>query len=172
MQSPSEYYEQNITRYTASLNKLQNNIALVAFFRLLSFAATVIAVYFWFHSETEDFIIPAILSIVFSAFFILFILISLRLKDTKKLLEKLLFINNNENNILQDLPNQFPDGTQLSSNENYSADLDIFGTGSVFQLLNRTTTSHGTQKLAALLNNPELRGNTIQENQDAVKTLA
>lgn len=169
MLSPSTYYEQNITRYTASLKKLQNNIAIVALFRLLSFAATGITLYYWLHDGK---LIPMVLTLVFLAFFILFVSISLRFKDTKRLLEKLLFINNNENNILQNLPNQFPDGKQFSSNEDYSADLDIFGGGSLFQLLNRTTTSHGTQKLTATLKQPYLLKNEIEENQDAIRTLA
>lgn len=169
MNSPASYYEQNITRYSEDLKKLQEKILTVALFRLVSFIGAAIAGYIWLHDGYSP---AAIICIALLIVFIVFILVALRLNDRKKLLEKLLFINNNERDILQNVPNKFSAGQRFFSNDDYTADLDIFGPGSLFQLLNRTTTSHGTHRLVTLLKKPHLSKTIIEENQEAVKILA
>jgi hypothetical protein len=91
------------------------------------------------------------------------------LQDTKKLVEKLQYVNLNEKRILEEKPNGFPDGGQYSDPTDFTGDLDIFGAGSIFQLLNRTTTSHGSQKLADSLKKPFLSEKKILEHQSALK---
>ncbi len=80
----------------------------------------------------------------------------------------------NEQEILR-LENQlaaFPDGRQfLDRSHPYLADLDIFGSHSLFQLINRTTTGSGEQRLASWLAAPAAE-EVIAARQEAIKELA
>ena len=55
---------------------------------------------------------------------------------------------------------------------NFSHDLDIFGSKSLFQFLNRTSTFNGKQLLGKWLNNPLVNSHKIKQKQEAVKELA
>ena len=57
-------------------------------------------------------------------------------------------------------------------NHHFSYDLDIFGKGSIFQLINRTTTPEGKQSLAALFNNPIYDAEKIKLRQEALIELS
>ncbi|MGV8827731.1 MAG: MutS-related protein [Breznakibacter sp.] len=61
------------------------------------------------------------------------------------------------------------DGIEFADpNHHFSYDLDIFGRGSIFQLINRTTTPEGKQSLAALFNNPIYDAEKIKQRQEAL----
>ncbi|MBS1935688.1 MAG: hypothetical protein JST96_16935, partial [Bacteroidetes bacterium] len=109
-----------------------------------------------------------ILLIIFS----ILVSISLKLQKQLALNEKLLFINTNENDILQNKPNQFDNGQSFLVAGSYFDDLDVFGQSSLFHLLNRTTTLHGSSQLAELLRKGILLKENIERYQQAVKTLA
>src|SRR5690606_2361077 len=126
---------------TEALEKLQQKILLVAVLRLVSFVLFLFTGYEWINTSYT--MLPAA-SIMLLVIFIVLVRIALNLKDRKALLEKLRFININETGILNNQPNQFGHAQQFQSGEDFSADLDMFGPGSVFHLLNRTTTWHGT----------------------------
>jgi hypothetical protein len=141
----------------------------VSLLRLTLFAGLVISVYSLF----KEWSIPLlVLSVVLAAGFIGCVNWYFRLKDERALWEKLLFVNSNEREVLADQANGFPDGIGFLDPENYLDDLDIFGKASVFHTLNRTTTSHGTAALAALLQKSPLSAAEIVERQAAVKSLA
>jgi DNA mismatch repair ATPase MutS len=169
MQTPSAFYEEQISRYSKELQLVQKNSLLVAIARLASFVALAWSVWQWVQQGSN---IYKIATFGFLVLFILFIRIALTLSDKKKLLEKLLFMNRNEAAVLQNQPNQFDNGQVFMSNDNYSGDLDIFGANSVFHLLNRTTTHHGTFALAGILQQSLLDKKAIEEQQVAIKELA
>lgn len=148
MKSPIEYYKERYHHFQSHLTRVQQRYRTVSFFRLVSFVTFLIAGYQWLSLHSGWLLALAIISIVA---FIALIRVALKLNDRKALLEKLVFINENEIHILQYEPSGFSDAKHLASNEDYSGDLDIFGPGSIFQLLNRTTTYHGTRQLAGLL---------------------
>ena len=50
--------------------------------------------------------------------------------------------------------------------------LDIFGQRSLYHLLNRTTTTHGSVRLAGLLSKSLLIKKDIEESQDAIRVLS
>jgi len=54
---------------------------------------------------------------------------------------------------------------------NYSHDLDMFGVNSIYQILNRSCTLSGKEKLSKLLNNPFFRKEKIIDNQLSIKEL-
>jgi DNA mismatch repair ATPase MutS len=137
--------------------------------RLACFIVFAWATYKWIAGHSTGWLVTALLLAVA---FVVLVRIAWRLNDRVALLQKLLFINNNELNVLRHLPNSFDHGAAFSSNDNNSGDLDIFGPNSLYHLLNRTTTWHGKQQLAALLQQPLLPKNEIEEQQQAVQALS
>ena len=66
----------------------------------------------------------------------------------------------------------FPDGRAFIRRDHpYVADLDVFGSHSLYQLLNRTTTESGSERLAGWLSEAASEA-VIQERQQAVQELA
>lgn len=61
---------------------------------------------------------------------------------------------------------------RINSAHDFSFDLDIFGNGSIAQILNRTSLKIGKQKLADMLENPLTDKNTILARQRAIAELA
>ena len=81
-------------------------------------------------------------------------------------------VNNNEIGSITTHTNLYNNGRAFGSDKHfYSADLDIFGDASLYQLVNRAATSTGVHKLAAWLNAPADKA-TIVLRQDAVKELS
>ena len=169
MPSPQAFYDDRITRYEGDLRSLQRRLNLVAVLRSIVFTILAVAMYYSFRERTVVWISLGTVSLVG---FIVLVGIYFRLKDTKLLLEKLLFVNNNERKILHNGQNELPDGHSQLSSETYLDDLDIFGPRSLFHLLNRTTTSHGSEKLADLLKQPFLSPEEILRRQAAVQAIA
>ncbi len=169
MESPASYYQERITEFTKELQGLQKRSLLVSTGRLISFIITVIAAYYWFRYHSGPGLVAGT---IFLVLFIVLVRIALTLRDQKALASKMLFINTNEAAVLQQQPNGFSDGQGFGADSVYTADLDIFGPGSIFHLLNRTTTSHGTHSLAKALQQPLLSKQEIEAQQQAVKVLS
>ncbi len=169
MENPIDFYRERVSIYQNQLGDIKGKYRLVAFLRLISFVAFLIAGYQWLSERNGFLLIIAVISIIA---FVVLIRVALQLNDKKEMVEKLLFINDNEINILTHQPNGFNDAHHLASNEDHSADLEIFGPGSLFQLLNRTTTYHGTRQLAGLLQQPLISKADIEAQQEAIKVLS
>lgn len=81
-------------------------------------------------------------------------------------------INKNEVDNILNRANIYSDGGPYADEKHYySADLDIFGEASLFQLVNRAATPAGNHKLASWLTAPATK-QTIELKQDAVKQIA
>lgn len=169
MEKPIAYYKERAAFYGEQLKGIQSKYRLISLLRLVSFVAFLIAGYQWLSLHVDALLVVSIASIIA---FIVLIRVALKLNDQKALTEKLLFINENEIHIQQNEPSGFNDAANLGSIEDYTGDLDIFGPGSLFQLLNRTTTYHGTRELAGLLTSPILSKEMIELQQEAIKTLS
>lgn len=169
MQSPATYYQQRIQQLHQHLKKVQQQLITVSVARLLSFLGAMIAGYYWIKSD-HSILLLSLTAIALMIFFI-FIKMAFRLNDDKALTNKLLFVNNNEAGILNKKSSQFPDGREVASQAGYAADLDIFGHDSLFHLLNKTTTTHGTAHLQKLLQQPELDAAVIRNNQIAIQQM-
>ena len=90
----------------------------------------------------------------------------------KKYFDDLKKVNENEIESILNRSNIYYDGSIfLDDKHYYNSDLDIFGKGSLFQLVNRSATSGGNYKLAAWLNVAADKA-TILLRQEAVKELA
>ena len=80
--------------------------------------------------------------------------------------------NNDEILRLENKLHELKEGSRFdTAHHPYTADLDIFGRYSVFQLLNRTTTPQGQERLASWLKAPSKR-EMLHKKQEAVRELA
>jgi len=165
----ASYYTQQIVFYAEKIKILQRKIFVIAILRMISFLGAVIGMYGYFRYGG---LMIAITTLLFLIAFILLVRWNFRLNDKKLLLQKLHFINANELDIINDQPNHFSDGQQFLSDESYLNDIDVFGQRSLFHVLNRTTTSHGTHQLTTLLQKPLSDKREIEIHQEAVHLLS
>jgi hypothetical protein len=166
---PQSYYKEKIDQYTQTLDRLKRIVTTVAVGRLISFIALAFAIYKWITTPGNTWMIATLVLLIV---FIVLVRMALQLNDRKAFMEKLLFINTNEQQVLNNQSNKFDSGGKFLEFENNSNDLDIFGDRSLYHLLNRTTTSHGAERLAGLLERPLLNVATIRDHQEAVKVLS
>jgi hypothetical protein len=169
MSTTLAFYEEKVQHYKNALTRLRPYATGVAALRMTCFGGFAWGVYKWASVHSTAWIIT---TLILAIGFAILVRIAWRLNDRKVLLEKLLFINTNELNVLQNKPNQFDNGGAFLSYGSISGDLDVFGPGSLFLLLNRTTTWHGTKQLADLLNEPPLNTTAIDDQQQAVRALS
>jgi DNA mismatch repair ATPase MutS len=81
-------------------------------------------------------------------------------------------VNENEIASITTRDNLYDNGSRFASEKHfYTADLDIFGPSTLFQLVNRAATTPGNEKLAGWFNAPADK-KTILDRQDAVKELS
>jgi hypothetical protein len=162
------FYEEKVAHYAARMQALQRRLTLISLLRLASFLGLAFTTYYLL----MNFSYPLLsVTIFFLAVFIVLVNLNFQTRDQRALLEKLLFINTNELGVLKDELNGFSDGQSFLTPESYLDDLDIFGRRSLFHLLNRTTSSHGTAKLAQVLRQPLLSKDDIEQHQQALKVL-
>lgn len=165
----TEYYQQKIASGNAAVQRIQERLNGMALLRLLTFGGIVAFLYLLGKQYSPLLLACAIGCTVV---FIICINIYYRWKDDRRLQEKLVFVYTNELQLLTGKLNQFPDGAAFLSSENYLDDLDIFGRGSFFHLLNRTTTLKGRNALAARLRQSLTDPADITREQAAVRVLA
>ena len=169
MESREPVYRQKVAYYTKEVLTFRRKMNLMSFLRLFVFIVLAGEVYYCFRQFDYRFIFAiAITTIVF----VMLVFIHSGFSDKKVLYEKLLEINANEIAVLNNQPSFFSDGLLDGSHESYEEDLDIFGSFSVFHLLNRTTTKPGSAELVRLLSNPMLDKKNIESYQLAVNMLA
>ena len=167
--SKINFYQSALDDCNDHVQRLRKKMNFVALVRLLLFAGVVDFIYLLI----QDFTTPLLLlSVVLFAAFLICVNLYFRLKDQRALWEKLAWINTNEIGLLRNGLNDFPDGSGFLDSDNYLDDLDIFGKRSIFHVLNRTTTSHGTRTLTGLLRNSLLSVDAIKEQQQAIGALA
>jgi len=167
--SKIKFYQSTLDDCNDHIQRLRDKMNLLSLVRLLLFAGIVYIIY----RLTSEFTTPLLLlSLVLLAAFLICVNLYYRLKDQRALWEKLDWVNTNELGQLRNELNDFADGSGFLDSDNYLDDLDIFGKKSIFHVLNRTTTSHGTKTLTGLLRNSLLSVDSIREQQQAIRVLA
>jgi hypothetical protein len=166
--NPAIYYEERTVQLQATLQLLERKNSLLGWGRLIS-SVSFIPVIYWLWPYGWLYIIPAaiILLIVFTRL----IFIDLDNKNKIRHQQQLISINANELKALNGEYYHFDDGTAYKPQDHlYSNDLDILGHASLFQYINRTTSSMGGSKLASWLLHPATAA-SIMERQAAAKEL-
>ncbi len=107
------------------------------------------------------------------AVFLILVRLHSRLHDEKTLLDIRASLLEGEINALNGDSSHFPKGEKFTDPTHpYSFDLDIFGEGSVYQLLCRTVTDNGADALARMLMQPERKEKDIITRQELINELS
>src|SRR6185312_1920583 len=165
----ASFYESAVANCRERAGQVRRRIGAVTVVRLGLFLLLALDLWYLFRGGQ---VWLAATALVLLAAFIASVNWYFRLKDKRVLWEKLEFVNENEKAVLMGRGNGFPDGKAFLEPDNYLEDLDVFGAFSVFHLLNRTTTFHGTGTLACWLTKSLNGPQAIRDQQDAVRVLA
>lgn len=167
MDSPSRYYQQHLETYKAKADKLYKRMTTLSLLRLFVFLATGFGVYLSF----DYWQLAVLILIVGIAVFVFLLSKYTDVKAQRNFNKALVAINDEEIKIASGNFHHRNEGLQFQDpNHFYSLDIDLFGRGSFFQFINRTTIAEGTQKLS-----DSLLANAIDNiglRQEAIKELS
>lgn len=167
--SISDQYQKLKENYQQQYEKAQKTTNIIAGFRLAVVLILIYSIYYFY--KTEQTAVLLAVSVVFIAVFLRLIIWHQKYKEQAQLFQYLTLINDNEIAYLNGSLKPFKTGDKyIDPSHPYSHDLDIFGKGSIFQHINRTTTATGKAQLAAFLKNETPINIPLQ--QVAVKELA
>ncbi|WP_020527054.1 MutS-related protein [Flexithrix dorotheae] len=163
-------YHENLLRYEDLASKLKEKLKMLSIFRLAVFVISTVIILVLANQRLFVWFIIATPICIFS-----FLVLVKKYNNLKNSYRHTLFLKSiNEQEILRldNKLNSFPEGKEFIKREHaYNSDLDIFGTHSVFQLINRATTGSGNNLLAEWLSTPANRDEIISR-QEAVKELS
>ncbi len=170
MLKPEEVYTGRSKHFAFLVKTKKKQLKRIALFRLMAFIAAIAFLMMTNYFGTFPGITGSFVSVMI---FLFFVKQYANTGSAKNHLELLLEINDLELKALNHNYNAFPDGKDYSDPAHpYSYDLDLFGKGSVFQFLNRTTTKYGKDQLAKWLITETINKIVIREKQDMVKELS
>ena len=165
MESPIIFYTNQREKHQLETKALQRKLIGLSTLRLVVFLITVVAIYFTFNQWQ----IALIIGIVGLAIFLFLLSKYTDVKYQRDLHKTLFQINVAELEIASGDFHSRDSGLEFQDPKHfYSLDIDLFGKGSFFQFINRTTINEGKNQLAtALLANDmkhiEMRQNCIRE---------
>ncbi len=164
---PGLFYKQQFNRCQLEIKTIKRELFWLGMLRLSVFFVTIGAIYFL----ADKINLAVITGIAGLALFLFLVSRNTDFKLKKKKQEKLAELNELEMNVLKGNLENLPSGTAyVSENHFYNQDIDLFGIGSIFQYINRTSIKKGEEHLAFLLNSNGT--NRISEKQEAIKELS
>jgi hypothetical protein len=170
MESPLQFYQKRFKQFSEELKHTSFLVNRYSVIRITVFIGGIILLYF---STTISLLVALIYLAFFITIFGIIVYKHSKLHKLKNNLSYLKIINKDEILALSGNCENFDQGNEfISPNNDYTEDLDIFGMGSLFQYLNRTTTSSGKEKLANWLTTQNLNLGQILLKQGAIKELA
>lgn len=165
----TEIYQERVTRYQELLTTEQKKQKITSFARLGAFLLTVALV--WLAWDFGAMATMAGIAVGIGSFTFL-VKKHTKLKKHIAYLEAMVKQNEDEMSAGYGGFITFEEGNMYMDHEHpYTNDLDIFGRGSLFQYINRTTTLPGRDLLASWLAQPELDIEVIKTRQKAVQEL-
>lgn len=167
MDNPQKYYQEHLDTYKAEVEKLYDRMTTLSLLRLIVFVVTGFGIYISF----QNWQVALVIAIVGIAVFAYLLSKYTDVKAQRNLNKALVRINEEEIKIASGDFHERDKGLQFQDpNHYYSLDIDLFGRGSFFQFINRTTIKEGSQRLAdALIAN---HVNDIILRQEAIKELS
>ncbi|WP_338732551.1 MutS-related protein [Mangrovimonas cancribranchiae] len=167
MQQPTSFYKTQLDTFKQHVSRLNKQLIGLSSIRLVVFVLTVVGVYFTYNNWQ--------VAAGISVFGIVAFLITLsKYTDTKwerDLNKALVTINEEELTIASGQFQHRDSGTEFQEPKHfYSLDIDLFGNGSFFQFINRTSITEGKTTLANLLKANNI--SNIKLRQEVVKELS
>lgn len=166
-ETPENFYEKNKTNYLLELKTLKQRLFLVGMLRLAVFLLAAFGVYLLVDTS----IFALITAGVGLAVFLYLVSFHTDIKKKKMHTEALITMNELELQVLKRNYDGLETGAEFVFEEHfYNQDIDLFGSGSIFQLINRTATKAGKEKLAGYLNANETTA--VAAKQAAIQELS
>ena len=167
MNNPITYYKKHSEIYKTEAQKLYKQMAVLSILRLSVFVSAGLGIYLTFSTWQVAVFIGVLGIVIF-----LFLLSKYNTVKAKRDFNKALTeINDEEIKIASGDFHQRDAGLQFQdSNHFYSLDIDLFGRGSFYQFINRTTSAEGALELANALKANDT--NNIVARQKAIKELS
>lgn len=165
---PLAIYQSFLSQYSKEYNTHNSQLRWLSFIRLILFIGVIVFGYYSLvHDEWYWLVIALILLTGFLYCVRLYDIIKRKADFAKALID----INSSEISFLNGGVSVYAEGKEyIDPHHPYSYDLDIFGEGSLFGFLNRTTTSFGKESLARTLLHPVTA--VIKERQKSIKELS
>jgi hypothetical protein len=159
------YYTDRITSLNNSFKKAQKKYQFYSFLRLMFFILSVASIFIFWNSSFM------ILGLVLTfGLFLFSVSLSVDAKYHRDKLLILIEINKNEIDALKGDWSMFDEGSEYKDSKHaYTFDLDIFGPKSIFQLINRSVSQEGKNKLASIL---QFGSSNISLNNKAIEELS
>ncbi len=166
-ESPIDFYQSHITTYKTELKAIKRKLFLFGLTRLAIFLLTILAI-FLLREQVNIVVVTGVVG--FSAFFFV-VAKNSAVRIEKRRIEKLLELNELEVRVLNRDLDGLDTGADFVGEEHYyNQDIDLFGQGSIFQFINRTSSTQGRQRLAGILNSNSI--DNVEGKQAAVKELS
>ncbi len=162
-----EFYTNRIETLAEKKTVQKKKISLITSARIASFILFVIIIVVAIQSKNSDYFYFLILPIILFG-----ILLKFHQREKLKLniLSTKIKINQQEINCLNGNYSEFENGKEfINSQHGFSHDIDLFGEKSLFQFLNRTTSSSSKKRFANYLSNYNSKQEEITNRQEAVK---
>ncbi len=138
--------------------------------RLITFIGGLITIWAGF---TISVLTGVILILVLTVLFLYLVKLFLKFSEKREFLGNLAHINQVEADALSgDLSAFDPGNSYTDITHDFSFDVDLFGTSSLFQYLNRTMTGYGRDILAGWLSDPFILCKELVPRQEAIRELA
>jgi len=167
MNQPTTFYQTQIKAHKTDLSKIKGQLIQSSILRLLIFLAIASAIYFFFGNT------PAVLISLLVGIIVFLFLVSRHsnLQYKRDYLSQLIAINEIEIEVQNRNFEMLPEGKEFKDGSHaFSEDIDLFGAGSFFQYLNRTSLVNGADFLAALFKENSI--SRVEEKQKAIKELS
>lgn len=163
-------YQQRIEHASKELQQIKSKILRISSLRILLFTAGIIGVIYFYNAGAVT--VCSIIALTFVPFLAL-VKYHNRLFFRKDWQETCIRVNQDEIAALDNDYSTFDGGEEfIDPAHRYSFDLDLFGRHSLFQALNRTSTSFGKNRLAEWLEKHLEKKKDIEQRQEAIRELA
>ena len=167
MKKPVDFYLKNKANLEKEASILKKKLINLGIFRFAVFLVTCFLIYFTFGNYPDVFIIAFLGILLFSFLVTKFI----NLKREKAIVDAKIAIHKTEIKVLNRDFHHLENGTEFVNPAHfYSNDIDLFGIGSFFQYINRTSTIDGKAALANVFTENKTDG--IIEKQHAINELS
>ena len=165
-----EKYLSSATNYMSLEIKESRRLLILSVLRLITFIGGLILIWLGF---TASNLAGVVLALIMT---ILFLYLLKQFSDhsqKREFFSNLSHINRNESEALSGNLSAFDTGgSHIDIKHDFSFDVDLFGSHSLFQYLNRTVTGYGRDILADWLSDPFILSTELTQRQNAIKELA
>jgi len=167
MENSESFYKEQLELNRTESKRIFKQMSLLSILRLSVFVVTVFGIYLSF----KQWQVATAIGVVGAAIFLFLLSRYTDIKSKRALHKRLVIINEDELNIASGDFHDRADGSEFQNPKHYySLDIDLFGKGSFFQFINRTSIKEGTEKLTEHLLANDI--SNIETRQEAIQELA